>query len=258
MIKELQKQDITNRALIKLRAIFILFGIIFLFTNIVFAASLPIPARTEVIREEVVEQGGEEYKIVFCESKLSPEKVNSFYEKKLPALGYSLLFNTDKMKMYKKEGKTFMVVVSINPEGKTNIVLTQGGGFAAIGKAAQSRTTPDCEDFPDVPVYPGARCMASTRMRNMQATAQRFSVAADAYRIVDFYRKEMPRYGWYIDKEVDAPQSLADSGMPDVDLSGLEQIFFKNNQGADCVITVMPSITGDGSTMNIMYNESKR
>lgn len=253
------------RRLIGLRAIFIFLGIIFLSANIVFAASLPVPAGTKVIREENVEQTGREYKMLFCESGLSQEKVISFYRKELSAQGYSILLNTDKMQMYKKEGKTFMVAVSANPEGKTNIILTEGIGLAALGKAAQSGGTPDCEDLPNVPVYPGARCLASTKMKNARSTSQRFSADADAYRIADFYRQQMPRYGWYIDKEVDISQALANrgnsaggGGLGGLDLEGAAQMSFKDDQGVECVITVMPAVTGKGSTINIIYNESKR
>ena len=264
MIKESRKQDIQNRALIGLRVIFIFFGIFFLFTNIVLASSLPLPGRTKVIREEVIEQAGEECKMFFCESELSQEKVSSFYQKELSARGYSLFLNLDTMQMYKKEGKTFMVVVSSNPEGKTNIVLTQGGGLDALGKATRSRNTPDCEDIPNVPVYPGVRCLDSIRMRKMQSLVQRYSVAVDAYRIADFYRQEMPRYGWYIENETDMAQVLSDrrefsgAGATGLDFEGSTQMSFKDNQGVGCVITVMPAIMGSGSMINIMYNESKR
>jgi len=251
--------------LIELKIIFILFRIIFLFTNIAVALSLPLPGRTKVIREEVIEQAGQEYKMLFCESELSQEKVSSFYQKELTAKGYSLLLNVDTMQMYKKEGKTFMVVVGSNPEGKTNIVLTEGGALGAFGEAARSRKTPDCEDIPNVPVYPGARCMDSIWMRKMQSLTQRYSVAVDAGQVSDFYRQQMPQYGWYIDNEVDMAQVLegnggfaVNGGASGLDFSGATQIFFKDDQGVDCIITVMPAITGSGSMINIMYNENKK
>lgn len=242
---------------INLKTILALLVIILFPAAVSFA--LPLPPNTKIIREEVVETGDDNKDVVFCESTLGEEKIVSFYRNEMEKKGYSIFMQQKNMMIYTKGEDLFMVMLAPVPEGgKTSLILTTSK--IKMGSMGQAQ---GCEDLPDVPVYPGAQCMGSMKMRNMRAISSRYTVGVELEEVLNFYRVKMVQYGWTIESEKRMGDNMPGDSLSStmggmgVDLSNVTLLVFKKAAGERSTVNLMPNPSGKGTMINITYEEKK-
>jgi hypothetical protein len=270
----MKEKGMNGKADFKIKRVFLILLILFFSTKIVLAASFLVPDNTKVIREETIESAGEAQQIAFCESKLSEEEISSFYRKKLEERGYSIFLNQKNLSIYLKGEEMFMIMVAPSGEtGKTSLVLTTGK--MGVGRGPTGPRI--CEDVPNVPVYPGAQCMSSMRMKNGSAISVRYSASAELGDVIGFYRSQMLNKGWTLEEETPVAQHLY-RNMPDenildgLDLEGASQLegmlgdlnlegatlfVFKSLKDEHCMISLGPAPMQESTLINITYEKEK-
>lgn len=245
---------------IKFKITFLILLICFFWVNLALALSLPLPPNTKVIREEVVEAAGQDKQVTFCESDLNEEQVSAFYRKQLESRGYSIFMQQKNLGVYLKGQEMFMVMIG-PPSGtaKTSVILTT----TKMDTAGMPAGPQVCEDIPSIPVYPGAQCLGSMRMKNMRAISAKYSVSAELENVLGFYRSQMLKNGWTLEQEKPMAQYMPKQALSDMtqggglNLEGATLMVFKNLKDERGMITLMPAIIGQGTLINITYEEKK-
>lgn len=237
-----------------------IFSAVILSANIVLAASLPLPPNTRVVKNDTVATGGGDQEMTFCESSLKPEQISVFYRNELEKRGYSIFLQQANMAVYMKGKELFMVMVSAAGANKTNIVLTESGMNVADEMGKRS-----CEDIEAVPVYPGAVCMGSLRMKNARALNNRYSTSAGLEEVVNFYRLQMLQEGWVLEKDTNLSDSLPAEALNlgpeagiNMDLGNTIMLGYRGAQGNHCAIMIMSSPVSKGTIITITYYEENK
>jgi hypothetical protein len=234
---------------------------VFLISGIGWALSVPLPPETKIIREETAEAGGENKQVTFCSSSLNKEKISSFYRKELEKRGYSIFLQQPQLLVYSKGDNLFLVMLGEGSGSgqKTSIVLTESkmGGF---GRKPEDQI---CEDIPYVPVYPGAQCSGSIRLKSSKSISSRYLASAEVSDIRGFYLLNLQQAGWAIEQEKDAGKFMSPQALPNTG-SGISEsikksiiITFRGLKNERLTVALMPSFIGSGTMINIVYEEAK-
>ncbi len=253
----------------------VLFVICFILSYYEFSfAGVPIPWGAKLLRDDVVTTGtGEERKIASYETKASKEELFKYYLKEMPNRGYQLFMNGDYNIIFNNSDELVVIVAPPSPQsGKTTFMVST----APMKNApAMVNAEINCKPLPSVPVYPGARCTNSTRLKSGGSSSAAYSTEGSGKMVLDFYRIQMPQYGWQLEKEANleevitkAMQEQQKVAITPEQETAMRQfygsahgMFFYNQKGNGCSIHVMDNpIDKGGSLINIIYEEqtSKR
>jgi hypothetical protein len=188
--------------------------------------ALPVPGKTEKIKEEKRLVGGTEYTFIFYLSSLDTATLKDFYRTKLTAQGWqerNLLADLENLKakalvrpdafnkimeqnlIFSKEDKK--IVVNFLPEGvamvqdkRTKFSVCVGSG--SIPKEGQKSSVPELLSKPKrevAPVYPDARLVNATE--DERASRLAYFSKDNAEKIARFYKDKMPALGWSLVEE---------------------------------------------------------
>lgn len=142
---------------------------------------------------------------------------------------------------------------------KISIILTE----TKMGGLGGKPQVLSCEDVPSVPVYPGARCLGSMRLKSSKSVLVRYLASAELEDVRNFYLLRLPQGGWVLEQETNAgeyiPQQFfpgADAGL-NLNLQKSSITIFKSLKNERCTIAFMPSLIGSGTMINITYEEAK-
>jgi hypothetical protein len=250
------------------RLVFIISFILFL-SEIAFA-EVPIPWGAKLIRDDIAVTGsGEQRNIASYETKASKQELLNYYIREMPLRGYKLFMNGEQNLVFSKAEELVMVVVPKSADGKTNFMVSTAPMKAFLGKG-NSNAEGNCEPIPSVPVYAGARCMNSTRLKSGGSRSAAYSIEDSVNSVIDFYRRQMPLYGWQIEKEsslVDI-MSKTTSGQEQVPITPEQQammrnflgsargLFFINQTGNSCFVQIMNNPTNkEAAVVSIIYED---
>jgi hypothetical protein len=253
------------------RLSFTIYFILFL-SEIAFAG-VPIPWGAKLIRDDIAVTGsGEERKIASYETKASKQELLNYYLKEMPGRGYSLFMNGEQNLIFRKAEELVIVVVPSSWSGKTNFMVSTASMKTAAEMTNPYGGTENCEPVPSVPAYPGARCMNSTRLKSGGSRSAAYSTEDSGSVVLNFYRAQMPRYNWLLDKEInleDIMQKAMQQGQQKVvmtpkqeaairDLYGSAQgLVFTNQEGNRCSVHVMNNPATKGALINIVYEKDR-
>ena len=251
------------------RIFFIISFILFL-SEISFA-EVPIPWGAKLIRDDIAVTGsGEERRVASYETKASKQELLNYYLKEMPGRGYRLFMNGEQNLVFSKAEELVIVVVPSSQGGKTNFMVSTAPMKALPGKGNSYNSGVNCEPIPSVPVYSGARCMSSTRLRSGGSSSTAYSIEDSASLVLDFYRSQMPRYGWQLEKESSLGDimSKATQGQQQAEITPDQQavmrnfigsargMFFINQKGNGCFVQVMNNPTNkEASIVSIIYED---
>ncbi|MBU2035246.1 MAG: hypothetical protein KKA59_05680, partial [Candidatus Omnitrophica bacterium] len=163
--------------------------------------------------------------------------------------------------VYSKGDNLFLVMLGGDSAAgqKISIVLTE----AKMGKLGGKLQVQSCEDIPTVPVYPGARCSGSIRLKSSKSISVRYLTSAGLEDVRGFYRLNLQQAGWSIEQEKDVGKFIPPQALPDAGAGlsqGLEKsiiITFRGLKNERLMISLMPSFIGSGTMINITYEEAK-
>ena len=253
------------------RLLLVISFVLFL-TEIVFAGA-PIPWGAKLIREDVAVTGSaEERTIASYETKASKQELLNYYLKEMPNRGYNLFMKGEHNLVFNKSGELVIVVISPSQDGKTNFMVTTASIKSIPDRGNTYSAEIICEPIPLVPAYPGARCMDSTRLKSGSSRTAAYSAEDPVSVVLNFYRDQMPRYNWQMNKEINLKdvmsQAIQEGGQHQVvitpeqrtmmqDIYGnVHGLFFANQKGNSCVVNVMENPTNKGAALiNIVYED---
>lgn len=255
---------------LRVNLFFILF--ILLLSKTVFA-EVPIPWGAKLIKSDIAVIGSaEERTVASYETKASKQELLNYYLKEMPARGYSLFMNGEQNLVFKKAKELIIVVVPPSRDGKTHFMVCVSPMGNASGTGNPYSAEVKCESISSVPVYPGARCMNSTRLKSSGTMSAAYSANDSANVVLNFYSTQMPRYGWQLAKEFSfedimykltqeqqsAMTSEQRAGINDF-LGGARGVSFTKQDGSGCSVYVMNNLANKGSLLiNIIYEEKAR
>jgi len=190
------------------------------------SGSLPVPAKTEKMKEEKRLVGGTEYIFTYYSSSLEPAGVKDFYRTKLTALGWQErdfkadLENIKTMAAIRPDAFSKMleqnlifikenkrIIISFIPEGASGatdkrIKFSVCVGDASIPKGGQKGSVPELLTKPKrevAPVYPGAKLVRATEDERISRLA--YLSGDKMEKIARFYKDKMPALGFSLVNE---------------------------------------------------------
>lgn len=145
------------------------------------------------------------------------EKILDFYQRELPNYGWQLgtVWEGLNIMYFTKEDRFLYVAASDTIRGYdlsvTKFVLVLSKRELHLCVAATFVGGPNFKETPGrdlafIPRYPGAVRVASIIRQDKEAFFI-YMVREDAIKIADFYRKNLPNYGWRISKRLSVPRS---------------------------------------------------
>lgn len=234
------------------KLIFVLFNVILV--GVAWAIELPLPSGSRVIQEETAEVDSKGNKVGVYESGLSEERVMSFYKKELARRNYNLFLEQENTAIFLKGNQMCLITVS-STGGKTQFIVSTA--YTDSLKPGQAV----CEDIASVPVYPGAKCLRSMKMRAGKVHSVNYSTPASIEEVLDFYQMKMPLSLWSLEQQINVGESLPEEAFSGgslgiaESLSNAKQLIFGNHKGERCTIMVMDSPFGRQTLINIIYEE---
>jgi hypothetical protein len=250
----------------------IIFTISFiLFLSEIAFAGVPIPWGAKLIMDDVAVTGsGEERKITSYETKAGKQELLNYYLKEMPIRGYKLFMNGEQNLVFSKADELVLVVVrGTSAGGKTNFIISTASMGSLVNKTNSYGSSAECESIPSVPVYPGARCMNSTRLKSGGSRSATYTTEESISVVIDFYRGQMQRYGWQIENENNFGDMLKAMQEKQQGAMTLEQqavmrdflgnsrgMNFSNQAGNRCFVQVMNNpMNKEVSLISIVYED---
>ena len=245
---------------------FTIYFILFL-SEIAFAGA-PVPWGAKLIRSETAVSGGEERNIDTYETRASKRELLDYYLREMPNRGYQLFMNGEQSLVFKRGEELVFVILPPSSEGnKTSFMVSAALMKPASAAANTLGGTVKCEPVPSVPVYPGAICMGSTRLKSGGARSAAYSAECSSSEILNFYRTQMPQYSWRLDKEINLSDTMStamqqgalapeqETAMRNI-MGDARNLIFTNQRGNRCSINVMSNpMSKSASLINIVYEE---
>jgi len=243
-----------------------------LFLSEIALAAVPIPWGAKLIQDNTAITGnGEERKIVSYETKASKQELLNYYLKEMPNRGYRLFMNGEHNLIFNKAEELVILVVPPSQDGKTNFMVSTSSMKSASGRGKPSGSEVNCEPIPSVPVYPGARCMNSTRLKSGGSRSAAYSTEDSSSAVLNFYRAQMPQYDWRLEKEInleDVMSKAMQEGQQRAAITPEQEaamrnfygssrgMFFTNFRGNSCSVHVMNNPVNKGASLiNIIYED---
>lgn len=240
-----------------------------LFSGMVFA-EVPVPWGTKLVRSDTTVNGsGEEHKIATYETKASKQDLSNYYLREMSNRGYSLFMKGEQNIVFNKGEELVMIVFSPSLGEKNTFMISTAYINTKYGSYPYDSSSA-CESIPSVPVYPGSRCMNSTRVKSGDSRLTAYSVEAPVGEVFDFYRSQMSTYGWRLENEVDLENVVLDSindqqqirispeqekAMRDF-YKGAKGASFIDRKGSKCFVHVADNPVVRGEVLiNLVYDE---
>jgi hypothetical protein len=255
--------------MIKQRILLVILFILFL--SEIATAGVPVPWGAKLLREDIAVTGdGEERKLTSYETKANKQELYNYYLREMPNQGYSLFMNGEHNLIFNKKEDLVVVLIPPSKDGKTQFTVSTASIKPASNNAnGSSGGVVKCEPIPSVPAYPGARCIQSMREKSGGSMSASYSADDSINPVLNFYRLQMPRYAWRLDRELDmedlmskALQEYETTMTPEQqtalrDFSGSgRSLIFTNDQGNVCSLQVMINPINKGVILiNIVYEE---
>ena len=245
-----------------------LFFVIFfsLFFSKIALAGVPVPWGAKLLRDDTaIVGGGNERKMVSYETKASKEQLFDYYLKQMAYQGYSLFMNAEQNLVFNKANELVVILVLPSRDGKTQFMITTASMDSASNLASSNKGS--CEPIPSVPIYPGASCMQSMRLKSGGAKSVAYSTNDAVNVVFNFYREKMPNYSWSLEKELNLGDALRKGNLQGVTLpsqdspvndfyNNANMMKFINREGDSCSINIMSNPTSKGGTLiSIIYEE---
>lgn len=242
-----------------------------LFLSGIAMAEIPIPWGAKLLRDQITVSGNdEERKISTYETKAGKQELLNYYLREMPNRGYRLFMNGQQNLMFNKGDELVVVVVPPTQSGKTSFMITSASMKSAVGRSNAYGEKVNCASIPSVPVYPGAGCMNSTRLKTGESSSASYSTEDSGEVVLNFYRAQMPRFDWWLVKEINleevmtrAMQGKNQSAITPQQQEAMHKLygsargmFFTNKRGNGCSVHVMNNPTDKGtSVINILYED---
>jgi len=255
----------------KLRTLFVISFILFL--SKVAMAGTPVPWGAKLLREDVVTVGdGEERNIASYEVKANKQELYNYYLQKMSDQGYKLFMNGEQNLVFNKGEDLVFIFIPPSKGGKTQFIIGTASTRPAVNKTNGYDGVVQCEPLPSIPVYPGSRCMQSTRQKSGGAMSVSYSTGDSLDTAVSFYRRQMPQYGWELKKESKIgdlmSEALQSPGHQEITsdkqafmrdfYGGATGLVFSNNQGNGCYMQLMDNPVNKGMVLiNVVYEEKR-
>ena len=231
-----------------------------LFLSEIAFAGVPIPWGAKLIQDDVVSSSGDGRKITTYETRASKQELINYYLREMPNRGYTLFMNGEQNVIFKNGDELVIVILPPSTEGKTRFMIA----IASMGLAGNGGRS-SCENIPSIPAYPGARCNQSMRMGSGKGQVVSYFSADTVDAVLNYYRSFMARSQWHLIEELNLVDSIpkadqAGGALEDTEaaaqlLKGARSMRFTNDQGNGCVITVLNSLIGGGTSFSITYEE---
>ena len=252
--------------------LFFIISFIFFLSEIAIAG-VPIPWGAKLIKDDVAVTGsGEERKIASYETKASKQELFNYYLREMPNRGYSLFMNGGENLIFRNEKEMVVVIVPPPMSDKTNFMVTTASMPSVSEVGNPYRANRNCEPILSVPAYPGASCMNSTRLKSGASHSAAYSTSDPISAVLDFYRSQMPQFGWQLEKEINLEDFISEglrrqqqeAMLPEQRAAmreaygGARGIFFTNYKGNACSVYVMSNpMNKELSMINIVYENKK-
>ena len=255
--------------MVKLRILFVILFTLFLFK--VAVAGVPVPWGAKLLHEDVVTVGdGEERNMASYETKASKQELCNYYLQKMPEQGYRLFMNGEQNLVFSKGEDLVLIFITPSVEGKTKFIIGAASTRPVFDKTNGYDGAVKCEPLPSIPVYPGSRCIQSTRQKSGGAMSVSYSTGDSLDTALSFYRQQMPQYGWELKKETKLGELMSGSLQssdqttvtPDQQefmrdfYGGATGLVFSNSQKNGCYMQLMGNpMNKDMTLINIVYEE---
>ena len=155
-----------------LKLFFVIFFILF-FSKIALAG-VPVPWGARLVRDDTAIVGdGNDRRMVSYETKASKEQLFDYYLKQMPYQGYSLFMNAEQNLIFNKANELVVIIILPPKDGKTQFMITTAPMDSASNLTSSNKGS--CEPIPFVPVYPGASCIQSMRLKSGGAKSVAYS-----------------------------------------------------------------------------------
>lgn len=244
---------------------FLVIYFILFFSKIAFAG-VPVPWGAKLVRDDTaILGGGNERKVVSYETKASKQQLFDYYLKEMPYRGYSLFMNAEQNLVFNKGNELVVIIIPPERDGKTQFMITTASMDSASSLASSNKGP--CEPIPSVPVYPGASCMQSMRLKSGGAKSAAYSTEDAVNIVLNFYHVQMPNYNWSLEKEVNLGDSLREGKLQGITMPSQDSpandfydnanmMNFINRKGDSCSINIMSNPTSKGGALiSIIYEE---
>lgn len=226
-------------------------------------AGVPVPWGAKLIRDDTAVVGSEERRIITYETKAGKKELLNYYLREMPNRGYSLFMNGEQNLIFKKAEDLVIVIVPPSQDSKTRFMISAVSMKPALASANPDNAGSNCESLPLVPLYPGARCVNSMHLKSAESKTAAYSTEDPSGVVVNFYRGQMPRYGWQMDKEMNLGDIMSKStqGKQLENMAAIQDIYenaramyFINQAGKSCSVFVMSNpVNKKGTLVTINY-----
>lgn len=200
-------------------------------------AGAPVPWGAKLLKEDVAVTNNQEKQVRSYETNTSKDEIIKYYLREMPLRGYALFMNGESNVVFTKGEEMTMVVAVPSGAGKTVFVIVEAPLKAGASETGLSGggIQASCEDVPSVPVYPGARCSQSMRLKSENTRSATYSAVGSIADVLGFYRSQMPQYMWKLAKELDLGKDMP-ARSP---FEGAYGLYFTNPKGNGCMVSVM-------------------
>lgn len=175
--------------------------------------TLPLPGQTALLKEDEMIMNNQKIKTIHCRSSLSQEDIRSFYLRFLPGLGWSEdcpecsqgKKDNAPLSFTKVDTKISIIIIPIpiGKKGENDIIIAMSKLKEEAQKGEGSDEEPEGKDLSFVPRYPQSKRVSSLEYNASQKAMLTYSSLDGADKILDFYRQNMPDYGWNLLDESD-------------------------------------------------------
>ena len=249
------------------KLVLVIFFILFL--SRIALAGVPVPWGAKLMSNDIaITEGGEERKITSYETNTSKQELLNYYLKEMPNRGYSLFMNGEQNLIFKKGEELVFIILPPSQNSKTNFMVSVAS-LPELGENNPYDGVIKCESIPSVPVYPGASCLQSTRLKSGKSMSAAYSTNDSGDTVINFYRAQMPQSNWRLKKELsneDVMSALQSQEQvkktPEQEAAlrnfygGTQGLFFTNHKGDNCSVHVMNHPLAKGSYLiNLVYEE---
>lgn len=239
-----------------------------LFLSEIAIAEVPVPWGAKLIRNDtVITSSGEERTVAAYETKASKQGLINYYLKEMPNRGYNLFMNGEENLVFTKGEDLAIVALLPSGDGKTQFMVSTAS-TPASARANSDGGVVKCAEIPSVPVYPGARCMQSIRLKSDVIRSVAYSTDDSTDAVYNFYLLQMPRYAWQLEKERNLDDLMSEASQGEKPLAmastqeaamrasfrGSRGMSFTNQKGDICSINISDNpMTKGESLFNIIY-----
>lgn len=168
----------------------------------------PVPVLTQQLRQETNRIMGNDFAITIYSSELPFAEIAKFYQERLSRDGWESIAagSFPEGLIFKREDEMLNIqrLPAENPQ-ETVFSLSRGKVGPFTGEMPQAEE----KEFQDLPVYPNAKSAPLSSLQSASGDLIGYTTADSPEEVLEFYRQQLPQYGWQIENEM----PLTDYGM---------------------------------------------